>query len=323
MPPAIKLTVRFALLFLPLTINACGWSTFNNRTTDPLVLDYIKDHEFPDRYRYQVLSTDASRRTIIFRFQNAELAAKDQPETALSQPYVCGEPPPDALQAYANAITAALKANSNVSANLGSNLATAAAPLLYRSQGLQFARDSLFFLCQARMNGVFSSENNKASTDEKYFKLWRETNIMALQMVHDEIPALIEAAKRNPTTVQVTNSPPSGQQKSDNAGQTGAAGPSPANKPDNFGQGNSTTPPPASKQSKSSKAGQEHLTNPEFKAANAVAIGAAWREAARRAPTFEIKAALLDVADGYEELGKAIPETSQQLMPAVKLPTLK
>lgn len=75
----------------------------------------------------------------------------------------CAEPPPDATQSIASALTAAisgratgLQANPEASAAFAKSLETTAKALFQRSQGVQLFRDGSYVLCQAYLNEAIS-----------------------------------------------------------------------------------------------------------------------------------------------------------------------
>ena len=176
-------------------LSGCGFSEFTDRTTNPVVLDLLRDRDFWTftNYRYQTVSTDAGRRTIFVRYRQNDGRAD----------FVCAEPPPDALQAYTNAIAAAIKEGgaTGASLNLSRELSTSAAPLLYRSQGLQLLRDQMFNLCLMLMNGTLKPDayNN------------RVTSLIAVsaELIKLEQNALTAAATRSPTIVNAKQAPAS------------------------------------------------------------------------------------------------------------------
>ena len=142
-PRAIMLRI-VASFVAAVSLSGCGSAFFASRTTNPVVWDTLG--------KYQALSTEAGRRTVLFR--------KDG--------MVCAEPPADALEAYANAFSAAAKASGNgpvpsgtvtvdVSGNVARAMATSTAPFMYRTQGLQFMRDASFNLCIMLLNGVINN----------------------------------------------------------------------------------------------------------------------------------------------------------------------
>ena len=133
-------------------LSGCGFTELSNRTTNPVVLDLLRDDDWLGaEYRYETISTDASRRTIFVRYRKGETRAD----------FVCAEPSPDALQAYASAIAAAAEGGSGgieAAFDFSSTDSTSAAPLLYRSQGLQLFRDQIFNLCIMMMNGTIKND---------------------------------------------------------------------------------------------------------------------------------------------------------------------
>lgn len=73
---------------------------------------------------------------------------------------ICAEPPPDVGETFAKALAAQLEVKAPLTAGeaalgvgINDRLATAIAPLMNRTQGLQTLRDSAFTLCVDYMNG--------------------------------------------------------------------------------------------------------------------------------------------------------------------------
>ena len=73
---------------------------------------------------------------------------------------ICAEPPPDVGETFAKALAAQLEVKAPLTAGeaalgvgINDRLATAIAPLMNRTQGLQILRDSAFTLCVDYMNG--------------------------------------------------------------------------------------------------------------------------------------------------------------------------
>jgi hypothetical protein len=168
-------------------LNGCGITYFSHRDTNPVVWDEVAG--------YAALSTDAQRRTIFVRKTEV--------------PFVCAEPPPDVAQSYASAVTAALKGSGGpaatpVTVDLGGGreVATAALPLMYRSQGLQYKRDSMMSLCLAIMNGTVSPSDWIPEVQRI------DTNTMTL--IQAEMKALEAAAPvdRKPVQAQLGSSGP-------------------------------------------------------------------------------------------------------------------
>ncbi len=164
----------------------CGIGYFADRATNPIVNAHLSD-------AYTTLSMNAGRRTILVQYRSLDNDGR---------PRICAEAPPDALEAYANAAAIAARGSAGASggslgAELGRNLGTSAAPLLYRTQGLQMLRDLQFTLCIIRLNGTI--------TDQQYLSTIDKFIPQAIALVRAEIPAIVESAKRAPVTI---NAPP-------------------------------------------------------------------------------------------------------------------
>lgn len=132
------------------------------RETNPLLIDDLSPSGFWSSASNSLglkysgvnsLSTTASRRIAIL---------KQDPDNVVT---LCAEPPPDVAEAYASAVSDAIKAaasdpQSGITANLSNDYARATAtqiaPLVYRTQGLQAYRESIHSLCIDRMNGAYS-----------------------------------------------------------------------------------------------------------------------------------------------------------------------
>lgn len=122
------------------------------------------------------LSSDAAYRSAYILLNSGIERGDDAGSGARYAGQFCPEPPPDAAQSVSSAITAALDADVEVpgsllgpanvagnakgglGVNYGQALATAVAPLIQRSQGLQFYRDQAFYTCVAYLNGVIDAD---------------------------------------------------------------------------------------------------------------------------------------------------------------------
>jgi len=175
--------------------SGCGDRLFSDRATNPVVEDYVSRHILkPD---YGTLSTSAGRRTILVEF----------PNTRSPSARLCAEPPPDAIESYANALAVAARASAQAqvpvtaSGEFSRGFSTGAAPILYRTQGLQLFRDVQFTLCVMYLNGVISHE--------AYF-----TQILAMipvvkDLIKEEMKAIEIAAAKSATIVQAGQLPSS------------------------------------------------------------------------------------------------------------------
>lgn len=110
------------------------------------------------------LSTTAAHRTAYIR-------GSQNPGTG-SRGMICPEPPPDVSQAVAASFAAALAGSAtaapgqalgdagaaSLAAGLEKQFSTTVAPLLRRSQGLQYHRDATFYLCVAWLNDIITKQ---------------------------------------------------------------------------------------------------------------------------------------------------------------------
>ena len=182
--------LRSGYLWLALLLPGCGWDLIADRASNPLLEVNIGGSWFTPRHYVQTV-TDAGRRIVIVRLART-LASGER----ISE-HVCAEPSPDVMQAYANVVSASAKPGASANAanlEFARAFTTAAAPLLYRSQGLQYFRDSMFNLCIMHGNNVLD--------DQTYRDLLMKTLDNTATMVTAEMKAVEEAAKRAQATVK-------------------------------------------------------------------------------------------------------------------------
>jgi hypothetical protein len=166
------------IIFIMLIISISGCST--QRETDPLLVDDLSPSGFWSSASKSLgvnyegvnsLSSTASRRIVILK--------QDPTAPKGKQVTLCSEPPPDVGEAFASAVSDAIKAAgsdpSGITASLSNDYARGAAtqiaPLLYRTQGLQLYRDSIHGLCIDRLNGWYDAPNptnNPVSVETTY-----------------------------------------------------------------------------------------------------------------------------------------------------------
>lgn len=157
-------------LFAATSLSACGL------VTGPKANPVIKNTTNTDANFTQTLGTTAERRLVLIKNigtdektrlreeQRRDLANsndKDDNVAFISDGF-CAEPSPDSLEALAsnfNANVSQTKPASSQSLQLQQALTTSAALATKRSQGLQFYRDTVFGLCQARLNGFISNKD--------------------------------------------------------------------------------------------------------------------------------------------------------------------
>jgi hypothetical protein len=153
-------------IFFTLSISGCGMRLFSPRETNPVIEDYVGT--WPKR-EIGTLATDAAHRVTVIRMHNGE----NINEHAWQKGEFCAEPPPDAMVNIAGAFGAAIAANIKIpdpqtgtggaegsgQAEFYRTIATIMSPLLRRSQGLQWSRDNLSFVCSAYLNRVISKSD--------------------------------------------------------------------------------------------------------------------------------------------------------------------
>jgi hypothetical protein len=173
------------LLLAMLLLPGCGLTEFSDRATNPVVDDPIG--LWFTGARYTTISTSAGRRIIFVRFADRRTGMRE---------FVCAEPSPDALEVYANALAASAQGSGGPlgSAEFRRSFATAAQPMLYRSQGLQLLRDTMFHLCIMALNGLI---------DEKaYLQRLDWADQASATLIEKEMDAVRVAAGRAATPVK-------------------------------------------------------------------------------------------------------------------------
>lgn len=175
-------------LFAPvmlLLLSACGTEFMADRATNPVITTYLMQGATKDKDFHVVglMSSNAGRRVVLIGKEGK----------------FCAEPPPDVAEAYANAIALEAQAKATVpipgggptvggegSAKLNREFATAAAPLMYRTQGLQMYRDGSFRLCNDFANGAINAT--------EYKTLHAELLAFASALMWTEIPFISATA---------------------------------------------------------------------------------------------------------------------------------
>jgi hypothetical protein len=160
------------VLLSTVAVSSCGLSHFSTRQTNPAIVDFQGFWPFS-----QVVSTesvDASRRINVMRLDDAN---KNYDQEKWRDGEFCAEPPPDALANTASQFVNDLAAKINIPQAGGGEgsgnwrmiqeIASSMAPLMRRSQGLQFERDVLSHACNAYLN--------RAINKEQYLKLILDT----------------------------------------------------------------------------------------------------------------------------------------------------
>ncbi|MEM7472770.1 MAG: hypothetical protein AAF340_15575 [Pseudomonadota bacterium] len=157
------------------TVSGCGTRVFTERETNPVTEDYIRSSEAGNS-QFAVLSTRPDRRSVLINVAEGDINFLD----------VCAEPPADVAEAFSRSQAAVLQRQrpngSSDSASVSSSLSTAVGQLTRRSQGLQFMRDQMFYLCIERMNGTI--------TPQQYAQMRHEVVRLSATMVNNEIKNL-------------------------------------------------------------------------------------------------------------------------------------
>jgi len=172
-------------------IAGCGTTIFSQRDTNPV----IEDHANVAYGKTNVFATTASRRLAIISTDSK------------GKRLICSEPPPDVGEAFASAIAAGLsgavtatnatgqKISGELAAQYGRSVATQIAPLLYRTQGLQFYRDSMYKLCIDRMNEWITESDYNAQKEAIVTKTESLINNEIEKVMKDLAPAFYTNVK--------------------------------------------------------------------------------------------------------------------------------
>jgi len=164
------------LMLVFLHLSGCGLSTFTQRETDPFLRDYFTNQTQP----VALMVTDSSRR-LVYEF-------KDSPNARLNGRIICADASPDTSIAASGAVGGDVTATINAGApNEGGNgslsgyriTGASTLPLVRRSQGLQWGRDSAASECLLFAMGVI----DRATYLQRLDKI-RE---MAVKIIEKEI----------------------------------------------------------------------------------------------------------------------------------------
>ena len=136
------------LVLIMMTVLAgCGMDTFTQRETNPFIRDWFNNLNEPTA----LYITDASRR-IVFEFKRGEhLNGFAGIEGAWPGNVVCIDPSPDASIAASGSVNSKVDVSVPESTAVGAegtrSSSSTTAPLLRRSQGLQWGRDHVTNTC--------------------------------------------------------------------------------------------------------------------------------------------------------------------------------
>lgn len=202
-------TLAFSMACL---LAGCGGSMWTDRATNPVIIDQSNPGWLNPGY-YGVLSTTAGRRSIF-------VAYRDPTGKLLEKPTICAEPPPDAIDAYTNALGLAASSGKGSAGSpeldIQRTLAVSSALGLYRSQGLQLLRDQEFQLCIMHLSKIID--------DTQYLCMYQQMVEVAAGLITREMGAIEIAAGRSGAVVAAPSPP-------NNSGKPGTNAPGQAPKP--------------------------------------------------------------------------------------------
>ena len=137
------------------------------------------------------MASVASRRLTVVRLRDGKTRAQGKEEDAWQRGEFCSEPPPDAMVAVTGQWAAKLSdlKGVEVDTEFVQSVASSMGPLLYRSQGLQWNRDNMAYVCNAYMNRRMSRE--------KYIELVKEIMTMSKELI------ALELKNRPPINVNI------------------------------------------------------------------------------------------------------------------------
>lgn len=137
---------------------ALAFTTGCNTVEEPVIEDYLS----ADLNReIGTMASVASRRLTVVRLNHKEQKVKEsggeddgEDDDEWARGEFCSEPSPDAMVAATEQWTAKLAELKDVTvdAQLVQSVASSMGPLVYRTQGLQWNRDSMAFACMDYMN---------------------------------------------------------------------------------------------------------------------------------------------------------------------------
>ncbi|MEI6054399.1 MAG: hypothetical protein WCQ49_03510 [Candidatus Saccharibacteria bacterium] len=161
------------LLVIPFFLSGCGVSYFSHRETNPSIEGLITNPNiirwpWQDSNTVFSNSTTASRRIALVNIKQTGWTKEEMT--------TCAEPSPDVGEAFATAISDALKLavtepKSGINGTLSNDYARTAmtqiTPLLYRTQSLQLYRDAIHYHCIDRMNGWYEQPKTDKDVTDK------------------------------------------------------------------------------------------------------------------------------------------------------------
>jgi hypothetical protein len=197
--------LKIALAFIcSASMYGCGTSYLASRDTNPVIQDYATTN-LTSFDRAVVFATTASRR----------LAIVAEDKHSPGKVITCAKPPPDVAEAFAAAIAAGLQAagsatpatgtkiSVDVAAQYGRSVATQIAPLIYRTQGLQLYRDSIYKLCIDKMNNWIEDGTSYNSESKYRFDEAIKLIVQELPLLEKTTNAFYENAKAGDAKVKI------------------------------------------------------------------------------------------------------------------------
>jgi len=188
-----------AIFAVPMALQGCGTTILSSRESNPVIQDFA--------YRWlsddSALSTTASRRLALMSYRKNGTDGRTNLIT-------CAEPPPDVGETFAKALAAQLEVaapkaagDAKLAVGFGEQIATAIAPLMVRTQGLQILRDTAFTLCVDYMNGWIPDS-------ETYMRIKEARFDKAVKLIEAELPNLPArtAVPAQPQTLPAPTLPP-------------------------------------------------------------------------------------------------------------------
>ena len=161
------------MLVAMVSVAGCG------TTRDPIIEDYVS----ADWNReIGTMASVASRRLTVVRLDDSKGSVVENSRWARGE--FCSEPPPDAMVAVAEQWTAKLAElkGVEVDAQLVQSVASSMGPLVHRTQGLQWNRDSMAFACMDYIN--------RRVDKTKYTEWIEDIREKSVKLILKELPKL-------------------------------------------------------------------------------------------------------------------------------------
>jgi hypothetical protein len=175
---------------LCINLAGCGISALSTRASNPVIDHIVTEGGYlTGKPLYGVISTTAGRRSTFIKY-NVNGGSD-----------VCSEAPPDAIDAYSNALSTAVQGKAasgpSAEASFANSFGVSSGLGLYRSQGLQYLRDQSFSLCLMLINGHIDTQ--------QWIDLHEDAVNRTETLIRLEMPAIEAAASRPPLIVTAPN----------------------------------------------------------------------------------------------------------------------